>query len=295
MPQKITDKQRVSFAGFCFGLMLVVQLIGAFSSHSLGLLADAFHTSADLVALALAGLALSWQKRPATKEYSFGLGRIESIVGGINGILLVVFVLFASWKSLERLIAPSVAIHGSSMFSAAALSLVLNAIALCVISPISKSNLAIRGADLHIKNDLFVGGGVLAGSIAIWATGWRFIDPMIAMIIAGTIGFHTFELLRDSFDNLMDRTPKHIDPEEVKQAIRSIPLVESIHHLHIWEGATGLHLEAHITLTENMRLSETLAVEKTIKQKIVATCGDTHIFIEFKPPPPLVQLASPST
>jgi len=65
------------------------------------------------------------------------------------------------------------------------------------------------------------------------------IDPAMAIVIAGIIAFGTWSLFRGSLNLAMDGVPHEIAPEHVSDFLHSVPGVQSVHDLHVWAMSTS--------------------------------------------------------
>jgi zinc transporter 5/7 len=68
---------------------MLVQAFYGYVTDSLGLLSDTIHMFFDCVALMVGLIAAVLSKRPASQRFPYGLGKIETLSGFANGILLV--------------------------------------------------------------------------------------------------------------------------------------------------------------------------------------------------------------
>ena len=89
-------------------LYMLAEVIGAWWTGSLALLADAGHMFTDVAALVLALIAVWFGSRPATSSKTFGYYRLEIIAALVNGVALVVISLFIFYGAYERWLSPPV-------------------------------------------------------------------------------------------------------------------------------------------------------------------------------------------
>lgn len=92
-------------------------------------------------------------------------------------------------------------------------------------------------------------GAVLAG-IAIIATGWLWVDPVMSLIIVAVIVVGTWQLLQESVNLVTDAVPAGIEPLAVRTYLTELPGVAGVHDLHIWGmSTTETALTAHLVMT----------------------------------------------
>jgi cobalt-zinc-cadmium efflux system protein len=121
-------------------------------------------------------------------------------------------------------------------------------------------DLNVRGAFLHLAADAGVSLGVVFAGLAMRWTGMAWIDPAVALAIAGVIAFGTWGLFRESLGLAMDAVPGQIAPAEVATFLRAVPGVQSVHDLHVWAMSTSeTALTAHLVVPEREIRDEDLA------------------------------------
>src|SRR5262245_64035628 len=100
-------------------LYMFAEVIGAWWTGSLALLADAGHMFTDVAALILALTAVWFGSRPATSKKTFGYYRLEIIAALVNGVALVVISLLIFYGAYKRWIEPPLVKSGPMMMVAA--------------------------------------------------------------------------------------------------------------------------------------------------------------------------------
>ena len=87
---------------------------------------------------------------------------------------------------------------------------------------------------------------MLAG-FGMLTLGWRWLDPLTALLVGAVVAIGAFALLRDAFNAAMDAVPTGIRPADVRAFLASQPGVTAVHHLHIWSlGAGEVAMTAHL-------------------------------------------------
>jgi cobalt-zinc-cadmium efflux system protein len=105
----------------------------------------------------------------------------------------------------------------------------------------------VRGAFVHVLNDLAAFIGTALAGVLILATGWDRFDPIASLVVAGLIFWSAARLVRDSTRIFLERAPADIDPGEVGRALVSEPDVVEAHDLHVWTVTSGFPaLSAHV-------------------------------------------------
>lgn len=230
--------------------VLVAEVVGAFLTGSLALLADAGHMATDAAGLGLALLAVTFAARPATPERTYGYYRLEILAAMANAMLLLavaVYLLVEAWgRWVEQ---PPV--DGGVMLLFAAAGLVANLVGLLVLRGGAAESLNVRGAYLEVLGDLLGSVAVLVAATVIALTGWTRADVVATVAVAVLILPRTWTLLREAIDVLLQATPKNVDLGQVRRHILEVPGVVGAHDLHAWTLTSGVPvLSVHVVVEE---------------------------------------------
>ena len=82
---------------------MIVQAFYGYLTDSLGLLSDSIHMFFDCVALMVGLFAAVASKWPSNTRFPFGFGKIETLSGFANGILLMYVYFLGSQAKCSRL------------------------------------------------------------------------------------------------------------------------------------------------------------------------------------------------
>jgi cobalt-zinc-cadmium efflux system protein len=108
-------------------------------------------------------------------------------------------------------------------------------------------DLNLKGAFLHMAADAAVSLAVVVSGLMIFATGQAWIDPVASLVVVAVILLGSWGVLKESFDLAMDVAPANIDVAEIRAYLLSLPGVETVHDMHIWNlSTTETALTAHL-------------------------------------------------
>jgi cobalt-zinc-cadmium efflux system protein len=231
-------------------IFVLVEVFYGLVADSLALLTDAGHNLSDVLGLLLAwGAAALATKRPSTRR-TYGYSRATILASLASGLLLLAAVGAIAWEAMGRFVDPVVP-TGSTIMIVAGIGVVINTVTALMFFSGKDHDLNIRGAYLHMAADAAVSLGVLVSGAVIWKYGLAWVDPFISLVIAGVIFLSTWDLMRDSANLAVDAVPRNVDPDKVREFLRSRPGVTDIHDLHIWAmSTTDTALTAHIVMPE---------------------------------------------
>lgn len=270
---------------FIIGIVLnlafvVIEFAAGFWFDSLALLSDAGHNLSDVVSLVLALLAFRLAKVKANERYTYGYKKSTILVSLLNAVILLVAVGAIVIESIHKLNNPAV-VPGGAIAWVAGVGVLINAFTAFLFMKDKEKDLNVKGAYLHMAADALVSVGVLVAGIVISRTGWYIIDPIIGLIVAVVILISTWNLLHDSLRLTLDGVPTSIDSQKVVEAIRALPGVDDVHHIHIWAISTTENaLTAHIVLKQPESMQE---VKPLIRHRL-EDFGIGHATLEFEVP-----------
>jgi cobalt-zinc-cadmium efflux system protein len=225
---------------------MVVEVIGGLLTGSLALLADAAHMLSDAGSVALALFAIALAERPATPTRSFGLQRAEILAALANGVTLVVVSIWIFVEAYGRLSEPQ-EVLGGPMLGVAVAGLFVNLVAAGVLVHGSGESLNVSAALRHVLADLAGSVGAIVAASVILLTGWRYVDPLVSILIGLLVLGSAVPVLRESLRVLLEAAPAGIDPAEVGRRMAGADGVREVHDLHVWTITSGFPaLSAHV-------------------------------------------------
>ncbi len=222
------------------GVVLVLEVVGAWLSGSLALLADAGHMLSDLIGLVIALVAAFVAARPATDRQTFGYQRVEVFAALVNGVILLVVAATVTIEAFGRLTAAEPPeVQTVPMLLVAAVGLVANLVALAVLRGGSRESLNMRGALLEVFGDLLGSIAVIAAGLVMLTTGFALADAVASLLIAAMIVPRAILLLRDVVRVLSESAPADTDVAEIREHLMGTPGVVAVHDVHVWQITSG--------------------------------------------------------
>jgi len=262
-------------------VIMVAELIGGLISNSLALLGDAGHMLVDGLALGLSLFAITMATRPSTPDKTFGYHRVEIMAALANGTLLVLVSIYIFYEAYQRFIDPPV-VHATLMLGVASIGLTANLIGILLLRRISKDNLNVKAAFWHILGDTISSVGVIIGGIIIVFTGWRFADPIIAILIGCIILWGAVRLVKESVDILLEAVPKHVEVGEVLKTLEEVDGVDEVHDVHVWTITSGIHaMSAHLII-QDQSVSRSSEIVERVNRDMGERFHITHTTLQLE-------------
>jgi cobalt-zinc-cadmium efflux system protein len=227
---------------------LVVEIVGAFWTSSLALLADAGHMLTDVGGLSLSLLAIYFAQKPPTPANTYGYFRTEILAALANGVALLVVAGYILVEAIERLWAPP-EVLSRPMLVIAIFGLAVNLLGMGLLQRGAAESVNLRAAYLELLSDALGSVGVILAAIVIQTTGFFLVDPLVGAAVGLWIIPRTWTLIRQTVHILMEGVPPHLDVQEIEAAMMTVPGVRAVHDLHVWTLTSGKEaMSGHVTV-----------------------------------------------
>jgi cobalt-zinc-cadmium efflux system protein len=238
---------------FAIGITLNLAYVGGEAvagilSGSLALLADSAHNLGDALGLSLSWGAAVLSRRQPSGRFTYGL-RSGSILAALaNSIILLVVTGGIVWEAVWRVTHPVPVASGIVIWVAGA-GIVVNGVTALLFAAGGPHDLNVKSAFLHMAADTLVTAGVVAAGIAIWLTGWLWLDPAVSLFVSAVIVIGTWGLVRKAINLALDAVPEGVNAAAVRAHLLGMPGVTGLHDLHIWGmSTTETALTCHLVI-----------------------------------------------
>ncbi|RNC83828.1 MAG: cation transporter [Balneola sp.] len=262
-------------------VITIAQFIGGILSNSLALLSDAVHNLNDTLSLVISLVARKISKKGVNQSKTFGYKRAEIIGAFINLITLLIVALFLIKEGLERFFYPQ-PIDGFTMFWVAIIGLIGNFVTAALLFKESKENLNLKSAYIHILSDGLSSVGVIIGGWLIYTYNWYIVDTILTVAIGAYILFHSYHMLRETIEILMQAKPGELDLEKLSSEMLQVKGVCDVHHLHVWSlDESQVMLECHVVI-EKEDLKHMEEIKSSLKKLLHDSFNISHSTMEFE-------------
>lgn len=262
--------------------MMIVEFTTGFITNSLMLVSDAIHMLSHASSLVISLVAIVLASKHFGEKFSFGIYRIEVLAALLNGISLAGFTIWIVYEAIGRIINP-VTINSTEMLIVAAAGLLVNLSTAWILHRSGIEDINTKSAFLHMLADTYSSVAIILGGIAILITGYFVIDPIISLVVALFIARWSWGLLRDSIMILLERSPAHIQPDEVRSVIlNEFPQIKDIHDIHVWEITSQFICFSTHIVTDNITLKESHDLRHRIEHLLEDKFGIYHPVIQHE-------------
>jgi len=268
-------------------LVTVVLKFGAYrATNSVGLLSDAVESLANVVAAATALGAIWYSAQPADREHPYGHEKIEFFSSGVEGALICGAAFTIASTALSRLREPHAITNLDVGAGLALVATIVNfAVARTLLREARRLDSIVLEADgHHLMSDVWTSLVVVAALILVSATGWAWLDPVMAVLVALNIARIGFVLLKRSFDGLMDRALEPTEIESIRLAIQSrLAPDETFHALRTRRAGSRRFVDFHLLVPGAMEVQDAHDREMEIGRAIENACPGAEVTTHIEP------------
>lgn len=260
---------------------LVAEVIGGLVFNSLALLSDAAHMFTDVIALSIALAAIKIGQKPADDRRTFGYRRFEILAAAFNAVLLFLVAGYVFWEGVQRLRDPE-PVGSTGMLIVASIGLIVNLISMRILAGGKDASLNVKGAYLEVWADMLGSLGVLGAAMVIMLTGWRWVDPVVAIGIGLWVLPRTWILLKETTHILLEGAPKGLSVTAIRAEIEALPGVSGVHDLHAWvTGGDEPSFSVHVIKAGDADGDQ---VRASVRDLLESRYGIHHATIQIEAP-----------
>ena len=253
---------------------------------SVSLLSDALESLVNLAGAIFALMMVTVAAQPPDEGHPYGHHKAEYFSSGFEGVLILVAAMaiivaagfrFASPQPIEQLgIGLSLSVISSVMNGALATAMLRKAR--------EHRSMALEGDARHLFTDVWTSAGVVVGLLAVQATGWLWLDPLLAVLVAANIAREGVMLVWRSADGLMDQA---LEPEVRAEIDRT--LAEFAHttirfdHVTTRRAGARRFVDLHMHMPASWSLGRAAAVRQSVEQALMSAVPGLRASIQLLP------------
>jgi cation diffusion facilitator family transporter len=253
---------------------------------SVSLLSDAAESLVNLAASLTALLSLVYAARPVDRNHTYGHEKIEFFSSGVEGALILAAALSIGVYAVHRLLAPeALQTLGWGMAFVLVASAINGVVALVLLRAGRKHRSIVLEADgRHLMTDVWTSIGIVVGLGLVWLTGREFLDPLVALIVAASLLWTAFGLVRRSFNGLMDHALPEAEQQAVRRAIEShLGPDMDYHALRTRQAGSRRFADFHLLVPGSLTVREAHAMTGGIEDAVRAALPGIEVAVHIEP------------
>lgn len=277
-------KKRAASVSLAYNVVLtILKLIGAVLTGSVSLLSEGVHSATDVVASFLAFLSIKAAAVPPDEEHPYGHGKIESLAGLGESVLLLMIVVYIIFEAVQRLV-KSTPVENLDLGLAVMVFSALSSLGVGrYVQKVGEQtqSIALRSNGQHLMVDFWTSVGVVAALAVTRFTGWREADSVFAILLALWIARGAVLISREAIDELIDRK---IAPDEVAKIVAIMNASKgciSWHKLRTRHSGHLHYIDVHIVVPNEWSVVQAHdladSIEKEIQRELAPAVAVVHV------------------
>jgi cation diffusion facilitator family transporter len=253
---------------------------------SVGLLSDALESLVNLVAALMALMMLTLAARPADEEHPYGYTKAEYFSSGVEGGLILIAAVSIGYTAIERLIAPKDIEQTGIGLSVSIVASIINFVVARILLNVGKeaNSITLEADAHHLMTDVWTSIGVTVGVGLVVLTGWKRLDPIIALVVAANIIWTGLQLVKRSALGLLDRALSTGDREAI-ETIFEIYRNQGIgfHALRTRQAGARKFLTVHVLVPGKWSVQKGHDLAEQIEEELRKVLVDVTITTHLEP------------
>lgn len=253
---------------------------------SVGLLSDALESFVNLAGALMALAMLSLAATPADDRHAYGHGKAEYFSSAFEGFLILLAAASIAYTAVERLLHPQVleAVGVGLLVSVVASLINLFAARELLKAGRAHNSITLEADAKHLMTDVWTSVGVILGVGLVWVSGWLWLDPVLALLVAANIVWTGWQLLQRSASGLMDEAiPQEqiVAVEAVLQRYRVQGL--DFHALRTRQAGRQAFISLHVLVPGGWTVQRGHDLVEQIEADIRAVVMFSHLTTHLEP------------
>jgi cation diffusion facilitator family transporter len=255
-------------------------------TDSVSLLSDALESLVNLAGAMFALAMVTLAARPADDGHPYGHHKAEYFSSGFEGVLIIAAALGIIWAAIERWRHPQPLQALGIGITLSVVSSAMNGVLAWGMLRTARlhRSVALEGDARHLITDVWTSAGVVVGLTGVNLTGWAWLDPLAALMVAANILREGYSLMRRSADGLMD----HSLDDEDRQAIAKVlagfahPTIR-FDHLATRRAGSRRFVDLHMHMPAGWTLQRAAALRTDVEQALMSAVPGLRASIQLLP------------
>ncbi|RYG48352.1 cation transporter [bacterium] len=277
-------KARAARLSLCYNIgATTLKVIAAAVTGSVSMFGEAAHSAIDIVASLFAVVSVRAASIPPDEEHPYGHGKIESLAGFGESLLLLATCAFIAFQAVTHLFRPVPSTSLDLGIWIMAISAVTSFIVGRSVAKVGNEtgSLALQSNGQHLFVDCWTSVGVLAALVVTRLTGWTQADPIFALALAAWMAWGSWGLFKTATNELIDHRVHDEDLLLVRNILDSESELCGYHKLRTRHSGSTHYIDVHIEVPNDWSLvrAHDLAdrVEKRIHEELAPAVATIHV------------------
>jgi cation diffusion facilitator family transporter len=276
------EKKRIVITSMAASASLaILKLIIGYSTNSLGILSESFHSGLDVLAALMTFYAIRIVMKPPDSKFTYGYAKIESLSSLAEILLLFLVAAYIFYEGLERIfvksIEPEITFYS---FAIMIISIVVDYWRSKTLFRVARKygSQAIEADALHFKADMISSSVVILGLCTVLFFKMPNGDAYAALIISCMIIYTSLGLGKRTLDVLLDKAPKGIN-HIVLESISGLEGVNRAHDIRVRNVGTAIFIDLHIEVPRTSTNDKAHKIATNVEDRIRKIIPNSDVLV----------------
>jgi len=267
-------------------LLIILKIIAGILSGSVSIISEAIHSGMDLVAAIIAFFSVRLSDVPADEDHPYGHGKIESISGVIEGLLIFVAAAFIIAEAIKKIINPHEIGETWVGIGVMGISACVNLVVSSILYKTAKKedSLALEADALHLRTDVLTSAGVAVGLLLLQLTHITLLDPVVAILVALLIIKEAMGMVLRSFRPLLDYKLEDAEEMTIKAILDGYSgEIIDYHAVRTRKSGSSKFIDFHMTVKGSATVEWAHDLSERIETSLEKELQRTNVTIHIEP------------
>lgn len=252
----------------------VFEFFGGVMTGSTAIASDAVHDIGDAASIGISYFLEKKSKKQPDETHTYGYARYSVIGGLITTLILLIGSIVMIYNAFVKIITPT-EIDYNGMIIFAIVGVCVNFCA--ALFTRNGESINQKAVNLHMLEDVLGWIVVLVGAVVMRFTDFKLLDPIMSIGVSVFISVNAIKNLKEVVDLFLEKTPRGVNPTEIKELLCKIDGVLNVHHIHIWSIDGKKHYATMHIVTD----CEPYKIKEEIREELQEH-GVAHVTIELE-------------
>jgi cation diffusion facilitator family transporter len=269
-------------------VLIALKLAAGAITGSVAIITEAMHSSVDLIASIVAFVSVRTADKPADSDHPYGHDKFENLAAAIEAMLILVGAGVIVFESVRRLSSGGAHVESLGVgIGVIAFSVLANVVVSTVLARRAREtdSPALEGDAAHLRTDAATSAAVLGGLVLVQVTGAAWLDPVIALAVAGAIVYAGIKLLFRASRVLVDEALPPEELDAVRAAIEAFGPrgVCGYHKLRARRAGSRRYVDLHVQFVKGTTLEDAHETAHRLQDAIRERLRGADVLIHLEP------------
>lgn len=268
---RMKEGKKVAISSIFQNIFLaVIKILGGIYGNSRALISDGINSLADVGSSVAILLGIYFSNKPADEEHPYGHEKIESIIGNMLGVFLLLTAFELGKGSIELLIAKEyteVPAYNTIIWAFISMVVKFFMYRYKLRIGIKTDNSALIADAKDSKSDVYSSGGVILGILLSISISPIF-DIIVSLIVALLIFKEGISIIFETSNLILDKQDDEFI-KEIEKYLYENENIKNVHDIFMRKSGDKIFLTMHIRVPKEMTVYEAHNLVDSVREGLI--------------------------